>query len=104
MLYQLWLNKPSSKYKVLPTSLLCAEGKSEVKCASNPRICTMGEQRPDKFEPILMDEEILKEAVENNRPKDAAGRTVKVEGVTFNDIPTLCLHFRSKKKHCSSWS
>lgn len=57
----------------------------------------MSEQRPDKFEPILMDEEILKEAIENNRPKDEAGRIVKVEGVTFNDIPTLSLQFRSKK-------
>ncbi|XP_062295278.1 dynein regulatory complex subunit 3 [Scomber scombrus] len=63
----------------------------------------MSEQRPDKFEPILMDEEILKEAIEKNRPKDAAGRTVKVEGVTFNDIPTLCLQFRSILKIDHLW-
>lgn len=50
----------------------------------------------DTVEPAVIDDEMLRKAVEEQGPKDEAGRIAKQEGVDYKDIFSLRLDFRSK--------
>ena len=50
----------------------------------------------DTVEPAVIDEEMLQNAVEEQGPKDEAGRIAKAEGIDFADVTQLRLDFKSK--------
>jgi hypothetical protein len=50
----------------------------------------------DAVEPSVIDEEMLQRAVEEQGPKDEAGRIAKQEGIDFADVLDLRLDFKSK--------
>lgn len=50
----------------------------------------------DTIEPSVVDEEMLQKAVEEQGPKEEAGRIAKEEGIDFADVVALRLDFRSK--------
>lgn len=60
----------------------------------------------DTIEPSVIDEQMLKNAVEKQGPKGEAGRIAKQEGIDFADVISLRLDFKSrfempfKKLHC----
>jgi len=49
----------------------------------------------DTVEPAVVDEEMLKRAVEEQGPKDEAGKIAKNEGIDFGDVSSLRLDFLS---------
>ena len=50
----------------------------------------------DTVEPAVIDEDMLQKAVEEQGPKDEAGRIAKQEGIDFTDVTQLRLDFKSK--------
>ena len=50
----------------------------------------------DTVEPAVIDEDMLQNAVEEQGPKDEAGRIAKAEGIDFADVTQLRLDFKSK--------
>lgn len=50
----------------------------------------------DTVEPSVIDEEMLQKAVEEQGPKDEAGRIAKSEGIDVGDVLSLRLDFKSK--------
>lgn len=52
----------------------------------------------DTVEPAVIDDEMLRKAVEEQGPKEEAGRIAKQEGLDYKDILALRLDFRSKLK------
>ena len=50
----------------------------------------------DTVEPSVIDEDMLQKAVEEQGPKDEAGRIAKSEGVDFGDVHSLRLDFKSE--------
>jgi len=50
----------------------------------------------DTIEPAVIDEQMLKNAVEEQGPKGEAGRIAKQEGIDFADVISLRLDFKSK--------
>ncbi len=50
----------------------------------------------DTVEPSVIDEDMLLKAVEDQGPKDEAGRIAKSEGIDFADVQSLRLDFKSK--------
>lgn len=50
----------------------------------------------DTVEPSVIDEDMLQKAVEEQGPKDEAGRIAKQEGIDFGDVKSLRLDFKSK--------
>ena len=50
----------------------------------------------DTVEPSVIDEDMLQKAVEEQGPKDEAGRIAKGEGIDFRDVKSLRLDFKSK--------
>ena len=49
----------------------------------------------DTVEPAVIDDEMLRKAVEEQGPKEEAGRIAKQEGISYFDVITLRLDFRS---------
>ena len=52
----------------------------------------------DTVEPTVIDEDMLLKAVEEQGPKEEAGRIAKQEGIDFADVPSLRLDFKSKSR------
>ena len=50
----------------------------------------------DTIEPSVIDEQMLKDAVEEQGPKGEAGRIAKQEGIDFEDVLSLRLDFKSR--------
>ena len=50
----------------------------------------------DTVEPSVIDEDMLQKAVEEQGPKDEAGKIAKKEGINFGDVLSLRLDFKSK--------
>ena len=50
----------------------------------------------DTVEPAVVDEEMLQHAVEEQGPKEEAGKIAKEEGIDFADVIALRLDFKSK--------
>ena len=50
----------------------------------------------DTVEPTVIDEEMLQNAVEEQGPKNEAGRIAKAEGIDFAGVESLRLDFKSK--------
>ena len=50
----------------------------------------------DTVEPLVIDEEMLQKAVEDQGPKEEAGRIAKAEGINFADVKSLRLDFKSR--------
>ena len=50
----------------------------------------------DTVEPAVIDDEMLRRAVEEQGPKEEAGRIAKQEGIAYSDVIALRLDFRSK--------
>ncbi|XP_041085644.1 dynein regulatory complex subunit 3 [Polyodon spathula] len=57
----------------------------------------------DTIEPSVVDEELLKKAVEEQGPKDQAGRIAKEEGIHFRDVTHLRLDFKNILKIDNLW-
>ncbi|CAG5115260.1 unnamed protein product [Candidula unifasciata] len=57
----------------------------------------------DTVEPSVIDEEMLKEAVEEQGPKDEAGKIAKQEGIEFEDVLSLRLDFKNILKIDNIW-
>ena len=53
----------------------------------------------DTVEPSVIDEEMLQKAVEEQGPKDEAGKIAKKEGMNFGDVLSLRLDFKSMFFH-----
>lgn len=51
----------------------------------------------DTVEPSVIDEEMLTHAVEEQGPKEEAGKIAKTEGIDFRDVLALRLDFKSKQ-------
>ena len=49
----------------------------------------------DTVEPSVIDEDMLQKAVEEQGPKDEAGKIAKAEGIDFGDVESLRLEFKS---------
>ena len=49
----------------------------------------------DTIEPSVIDEQMLKDAVEDQGPKGEAGRIAKKEGIDFDRVLSLRLDYRS---------
>ena len=50
----------------------------------------------DTVEPSVVDEEMLQKAVEEQGPKEEAGKSAKDEGIDFGDVLSLRMDFKSK--------
>nr|XP_014339812.1 PREDICTED: leucine-rich repeat-containing protein 48-like [Latimeria chalumnae] len=57
----------------------------------------------DTIEPNVIDEEMLLKAVEEQGPKEEAGKIAKKEGIDFNDVTHLRLDFRNILKIDNLW-
>ncbi|XP_076809798.1 dynein regulatory complex subunit 3-like [Clavelina lepadiformis] len=57
----------------------------------------------DTVEPAVVDDEMLKKAVEEQGPKDEAGRIAKQEGIDYWDVLSLRLDFRNILKIDNLW-
>ena len=51
----------------------------------------------DTVEPAVIDDEMLRRAVEEQGPKEEAGKIAKQEGINYSDVLALRLDFRSKR-------
>jgi len=49
----------------------------------------------DTVEPAVIDDDVLMKAVEEQGPKEEAGKIAKEEGIDFLDVTTLRLDFKS---------
>ena len=49
----------------------------------------------DTVEPAVIDDDMLRRAVEEQGPKEEAGRIAKQEGISYCDVKALRLDFRS---------
>lgn len=49
----------------------------------------------DTVEPSVIDEEMLQRSVEEQGPKEEAGKLAKAEGIDFADVTSLRLDFKS---------
>ena len=49
----------------------------------------------DTVEPSVVDEDMLQKAVEEQGPKDEAGKIAKEEGIDFAEVKALRLDFKS---------
>ena len=49
----------------------------------------------DTVEPSVIDDDMLQKAVEEQGPKEEAGRIAKTEGIDFADVTALRLDFKS---------
>ena len=49
----------------------------------------------DTVEPSVIDDDMLQAAVEEQGPKDEAGKIAKAEGIDFADVTALRLDFKS---------
>ncbi|XP_022802864.1 dynein regulatory complex subunit 3-like [Stylophora pistillata] len=58
----------------------------------------------DTIEPSVIDEQMLKNAVEEQGPKGEAGRIAKQEGIDFGDVLSLRLDFKNILKIDNLWS
>lgn len=58
----------------------------------------------DTIEPSVIDEQMLKNAVEEQGPKGEAGRIAKQEGIDFADVISLRLDFKNILKIDNLWS
>ena len=47
------------------------------------------------MEPAVIDDDVLMKAVEEQGPKEEAGKIAKEEGIDFLDVTTLRLDFKS---------
>uniref|UniRef100_A0A8C5WD39 Dynein regulatory complex subunit 3 n=1 Tax=Leptobrachium leishanense TaxID=445787 RepID=A0A8C5WD39_9ANUR len=54
-------------------------------------------------EPNVIDDDMLKNAVEEQGPKGEAGRIAKMEGIDFNDVTSLHLDFKNILKIDNLW-
>ena len=50
----------------------------------------------DTVEPAVVDEDMLQKAVEEQGPKEEAGKIAKDEGIDLADVKSLRLDFKSK--------
>ena len=50
----------------------------------------------DTVEPSVIDEDMLQKSVEEQGPKEEAGKIAKREGIDFGDVLALRLEFKSK--------
>ncbi|XP_022092308.1 dynein regulatory complex subunit 3-like [Acanthaster planci] len=57
----------------------------------------------DTVEPAVVDEDMLQKAVEEQGPKDEAGRIAKQEGIDFTDVTQLRLDFKNILKVDNLW-
>ena len=57
----------------------------------------------DTVEPSVVDEEMLQKAVEDQGPKDEAGKIAKEEGIEFKDVEALRLDFKNILKIDNLW-
>ncbi|XP_005092481.1 dynein regulatory complex subunit 3 isoform X2 [Aplysia californica] len=57
----------------------------------------------DTVEPSVIDEEMLQKAVEEQGPKDEAGKIAKKEGINFADVLSLRLDFKNILKIDNLW-
>ncbi|ESP03863.1 hypothetical protein LOTGIDRAFT_212018 [Lottia gigantea] len=57
----------------------------------------------DTVEPSVIDEDMLQRAVEEQGPKDEAGKLAKEEGIDFNDVTSLRLDFKNILKIDNLW-
>lgn len=57
----------------------------------------------DTVEPSVVDEEMLQKAVEEQGPKEEAGKIAKEEGIDFADVTTLRLDFKNILKVDNLW-
>ncbi|KAK3578006.1 hypothetical protein CHS0354_037388 [Potamilus streckersoni] len=57
----------------------------------------------DTVEPSVIDEEMLQKAVEDQGPKEEAGKIAKVEGIDFADVKSLRLDFKNILKIDNLW-
>ncbi|XP_060081778.1 dynein regulatory complex subunit 3-like [Ylistrum balloti] len=57
----------------------------------------------DTVEPAVVDEDMLKRAVEEQGPKDEAGKIAKAEGIDFGDVLSLRLDFLNILKIDNLW-
>ena len=48
-------------------------------------------------QPILMDEELVQKAVDEQTPRDQGGRIARAEGIHLNEVLTIRLDFKRKK-------
>jgi len=57
----------------------------------------------DTVEPSVIDEDMLQKAVEEQGPKDEAGKIAKKEGINFGDVLSLRLDFKNILKIDNLW-
>ncbi|KAK6171385.1 hypothetical protein SNE40_019585 [Patella caerulea] len=57
----------------------------------------------DTVEPSVIDEDMLQRAVEEQGPKEEAGKLAKAEGIDFNDVTNLRLDFKNILKIDNLW-
>ncbi|XP_039255654.1 dynein regulatory complex subunit 3-like [Styela clava] len=57
----------------------------------------------DTVEPAVIDDEMLRKAVEEQGPKEEAGRIAKQEGIDYKDVLSLRLDFRNILKIDNLW-
>ncbi|KAL4240950.1 Dynein regulatory complex subunit 3 [Mactra antiquata] len=58
----------------------------------------------DTVEPSVIDEDMLQKAVEEQGPKDEAGKIAKAEGIDFGDVTALRLEFKNVLEIDNLWS
>ena len=52
----------------------------------------------DTVEPAVIDDDMLQKAVEEQGPKEEAGKIARDEGIDFKEVVALRLDFKSKNK------
>ena len=57
----------------------------------------------DTVEPAVIDDDMLQKAVEEQGPKEEAGKIARDEGIDFKEVVALRLDFKSKNKTRSLW-
>ncbi|XP_069840337.1 dynein regulatory complex subunit 3 isoform X2 [Dendropsophus ebraccatus] len=57
----------------------------------------------DTVEPNVIDDEMLRNAVEEQGPREEAGRIAKMEGINFKDVTSLRLDFKNILKIDNLW-
>lgn len=57
----------------------------------------------DTAEPNVIDDEMLRNAVEEQGPREEAGRIAKMEGISFKDVTSLRLDFKNILKVDNLW-
>ena len=50
----------------------------------------------DTVEPTVIDEDLLKQCIEEQGPPDEAGKIAKKEGIDFSEVKQLRLDFKSE--------